>query len=276
MPRPELGPKQITDQEVYDYAEGLLICWDFDKAEQRDTALFSFHFCQWLLETYGIEQENTWYLATHDEIDGQEVPSRLHGLLLYESSDGRRLTGNNQIKIGNHVTYIDNEPETSRTDESSKFSSRHVRHSTPQPDPEVPDIPQAKNQLIPEVSIVFEPDYTERWGLEILLNDTTLKLAPFGAEGHTWNALDFVQEHAENPGFIAELACRLTLLAVKNAYWYNDPSNQDQSLKSHDVLDKFFRRYHKIEETPLSLNGYIALPGNAAKYLVTKVMKDEK
>jgi hypothetical protein len=111
--------------------------------------------------------------------------------------------------------------------------------------------------VIPQVKLRYvHESFAPRWGLQYLVNSEAISVAPFGHEGETWEATDYVIDQQYKPRQLAKTICELSVLATRYGEVWSDKMPVSK-------LISLVRRLRGEESIPLCTDEHHNKPGNS-------------
>lgn len=233
---------------VLEFAETVLNTAQLQEQEAPRANFVATHILHWLLEQGGRQsRDGTWEMLTNSEVERAALPPQLQQLVMKVWRNEPYFPDENTLQIHSTLQHIENEPVVPRYEDIQTFESFADKLAFARSQPDIMEgLHPGGVEVWPEIALVFRPDqwYSAKWGLEWRMSAYGTQVTPFGEVGHTRKATEFVIENHQKTGQLAELACRLALLAAARAsYPPDEVAGADCAL----LIDRLYGRAH----TPL-------------------------
>ncbi len=260
---------EVPIQEVLAFAGKLVDEWDFRHESIESTNSFATNIAHWVVETFGQEWDKEYVLFPgDDEFDGDLVPTGLQHLIAYTSRDEMHLSGGNSVMGDTKHDCIETDPfipEWELIEQLPTFKQQldYIRGHREVYEAVVP----GKIEVIPQVRLVFRPTYHHGWGLEYLVSQLGIKVAPFGELSKTWVPTDYVMDSRHRPEVLAETVCKLSMLAAKFT------SQRASGTIPRSSIELLQRRLSGQESLPLLVGNRRYRPRSSVKTLLVEALR---
>lgn len=270
-------PEKLNDEEVIEVLEKVIENWDFDSNDDLANSRFALHIAYWALETFGqnMGRERGWWSSTGREIDGSQLPTKLQPFITHMWRDEPRLSSENSVTMQAKPEYIEEDPVIPRWDEVEKIKTFEGQLEFVRSQQDILEGIKPPNlSILPQISVRFEANTWHGWGVEFLVNELGVRLAPFGREGQTMSAADFTVEMQNKISEVTRVACQLVLLCVKFAQSYTGGELETEKL--HQLGERIFggASIPMDSEMFCNIDSYRPKPENAVKNLLIKRLQE--
>lgn len=253
IPSPEsLGTPEVSFDDVINYVRAKIDEWDFDdESRMYETRMFTLNIIHWLLESLG-DRDNTGNFLLYTGMGAftnELLPPSLRHLLARVWQGELFITDHGEVTITtDHVHFKDTPKERSLIDEYREQGLNFfemVDHLKAHPEL-ISRLRKPKETVMPQISLLFQTA-SFGWGLEFLINQNGIQVAPFGPPKSTWIPTSYALEQ-KNDGQLARTVCDLAVLGARHTwtheYMARRPNPETQLL----ALD---RRLSREDEIPL-------------------------
>jgi|GEM_PF-3078856 hypothetical protein len=208
----EIGPGETPPAEALRTLADYYAEWEPHSREVSDEISYNvtYHFCRLLIDLYGKDA------LTHNisEFDGVEVPRSLQPLISVRSMERLILTNGNRVSLEHQprLDYIPGSvPRWDHMEEDQTPIEDRIELVKNNPvirdHIEIPWVIQSDRLVLN-----FEPDQVHGWGLEFLITPNNIRAYPYGRQGQTRLANEFVNNLRPT-----DLAITVAELALINA-----------------------------------------------------------
>lgn len=248
----ENSPETIVDtKQVLQHLRDLIHRWDYEDLDTELNNHFALHISHWILEKFGRPNiDGQWNVLTpsyEDGVPGEYVPEILKPLISSLYNNKISLENDNSIIMRSRPEIIVTPPFIPRIDEvlEKETFDEQLEFIRSQPDI-INNIGNTKKEILPQLSIAFQSGYSD-WGMELLVNENGIRIAPFGREGSTIQAGDLSHELQYKSAEKAKLACQLALICAELS------TNRPAVEITFDELNNLEERIGKAADIPLDM-----------------------
>ena len=262
---------EYSSAMVIEYLEQLIGQHDFDSESAVDLNLFATNIAHWVLENFGHTKgrsdEYVLYPSS-TEIPGNLLPIQLQPLITHTWKDEIFMSNTSSIQLETKHLYVEEDPFVPNWEYIQGLVSFQKQINYLRDHPEIIcGIKLTQVGVIPQVKFRYtHENYAPRWGLQYLVNSDVISVAPFGAEGETWAATEYVIDQQYKPRQLAKTICELSVLATRyGEVWSKKiPASKLVSL---------VRRLRGEEKIPLCIVEHNTKPANSIiNYLIQKAL----
>jgi hypothetical protein len=260
-----------TSEEVIDYLEHLIDQRDFETESVADLNLFATNITHWVLENFGHTKgrsdEYVLYPSS-TEIPGNLLPVPLQPLITHTWKDEVFMNNTSSVQLETKHLYVEEDPFVPNWEHIQEFRSFQQQLNYLRDHPElICGIRLTQVGVFPQVKLRYvHESYAPRWGLQYLINSEAISVAPFGHEGETWAATEYVIDQQYKPRQLAKTICELSVLAARYGEVWSDvmPVNK---------LISLVRRLRGEESIPLCTVEHQTKPANSMiNHLIQKAL----
>ncbi len=271
-------PEKVDDEEVVAILEKIVDEWDFESKTDQANSRFALHLAHWVLETFGHDMgESGWWSSTryHEEIEGSQLPDKLQLLLTQIWKEEPYVTGDNSVTMQGKPEYMETDPIIPRWEEIEKFETFEEQLEFARSQPDILEgIEPTSITVLPQVSVMFEPQPNYEWGIEFLVNELGIRLASFGRDGKTMEAADFTRVMDGKTSETAKIVCQLVLLCAQFSQSYT--GGEIGIEKFEELMERVFAGASISTDSDIFRNiaTYKPKPENSIKNLLIRRLQE--